>query len=160
MDKILYKIRNKFRDIHRFFKFGYIAYKNESMWYDYHGSLELFKEALLYLEPAIRNGYGANRLKTCKKIKTVCHLIDRFNKNVDVERGSDLVSSIYGKPDIDFVPADRPGFSCMVDNNPNRQSPQFKGFYRRMIKNDINAEELEYQYMMKLITKNLRKFWD
>lgn len=160
MDKILYKIRNKFRDIRRFFKFGYIAYKHESMEWDYHGSMELFKEALLYLEPGIRKGYAANREKTAKTMRIICHLIDRFNQNVNVERGTDLLDSMYGPADIDFVPADRPGFSCMVDTNPRRQSPEFKGIYRRMLKNDKDAEELEYQYMMKLITKNLRKFWD
>lgn len=160
MDKILYKIRNKFRDIRRFFKFGYIAYKHSSMEWDYHGSMELFKEALLYLEPTIRNGYSANREKTCKKIRIICHLIDRFNKNVEVDKGSDMLNQLYGEPEIDFVPADRPGFSCMVDTNPRRQSPEFKALYRRMLKNDMNSEELEYQYMMKLITKNLRRFWD
>ena len=160
IDTVFYKIHNKIKSIHRFFKFGYLAYKHESMVWDYHGSLELFKEALLYLEPAIRNGYGANRLKTCEKIKTICHLIDRLNKNVDIEKGTDLLNKQYGEPVIEFVDSDRPGFSCMVDNNPNRQSPEFKGIYRRMIKNDMNSEELEYQYMMKLLTRNLRKFWD
>lgn len=160
MDKILYKIRNKFRDIRRFFKFGYIAYKHSSMEWDYHGSMELFKEALLYLEPGIRKGYAANREKTAKTMRTICHLIDRFNKNVDVDKGTEMLNQQYGPPDIDFVPADRPGFSCMVDLNPRRQSKEFKVLYHRMIKNDANSEELEYQYMMKLITKNLRRFWD